>query len=345
MRKLFIVLLLALAAVAGWFYFNGQQTAQHSGSRSLPTVTAWPVTLGEFTDEVSALGTLRARESVDITSSVSDVVVGLHFEDGDRVEAGQKLVTLRQDEEQAALRVQQENLADAEREVERLKNLAQRNQVAQTDLDAERTRAAVARHSIEEVRARLENLNIAAPFSGQLGLRLVSLGALVTPGQRITTLDDDSLMRLDFTVGSAFLPFIQVGRTINARTPAYNRSFSGTVSAVDSRVDTVSRSITARAVLPNEDGLLKPGMLMEVRLLGATREALLLPEEALVSRAAEHYVWLLDGDSARRTQVTIGSRRPGWVEVTSGLQVGDVVVRDGVGKLRGTEAQVALVEG
>ncbi len=344
MQKTVTAVALALAAGLAWWWLSSADLASGPDRQRPPAVvTTWELTRGEFTDEVSALGSLRAWESVVITASVAETVTEVHFLDGERVEKGDILITLRQDEEQAALREQQENLADAEREVARLENLAKRNQVAQTELDSVRTRAAIARHKISEMRARIADRNITAPFAGQLGLREVSPGALVTPGQQITTLDDKTRMRMDFAFSTSFIAFVEPAQLITAHTPAYDRSFTGTVSAVDSRVDTVSRSVTARAILPNDEGLLKPGMLMEVRLLGGKRSALLLPEESLQSRAANHFVWKMDGDTARRTEVSIGARRPGWVEVVSGLSAGDQVVRDGVSKLRGTEATVRVV--
>ncbi len=131
---------------------------------------------------------------------------------------------------------------------------------------------------------------------------------------------------------------------MEANSAAYARNFSGVLSAVDSRVDPVNRSLTARASFANEDGLLKPGLLMTVVLLGPERMALLVPEASLTSRAQVHYVWRLEGDSARRVEVVIGGRRPGWVEITEGLSSGDEVVRDGVVRLRGTEANVRRVD-
>ncbi|MCZ6832013.1 MAG: efflux RND transporter periplasmic adaptor subunit [Gammaproteobacteria bacterium] len=308
-------------------------------------VTVFQLEPSAFQSRINALGSLRAWESVDITSSVAETVVSLFFEDGDRVERGQLLVTLRQDEEQASLREQEEVLAEQEREVARLEDLASRNQVALTELDQRRTLVAIARNKIAQMKARIEDRNINAPFSGQLGLRQVSPGALVAPGQVITTLDDNTRMRLDFTVPAVSLQFLQVGQRIEANSAAYDRSFTGTVSAIDSRVDPVSRSLTARASFPNQAGLLKPGLLMTVVLLAQERVSLLVPEEALISRASEHFVWRLDEDRAQRVPVTIGGRKPGWVEITEGLAAGDQVVRDGVARLRGTEATIRRVEG
>jgi membrane fusion protein (multidrug efflux system) len=307
-------------------------------------VTAWTIEEQPFQSRVDALGTLRAWESVTITASVAETVSRLHFEDGQSVEEGALLVTLQQEEEQASLREQQEFLAEQEREVARLEDLARRKQVARTELDQRRTQVAIARSRIEQERAQIADRTITAPFDGVLGLRQVSPGALVEPGQVITTLDDVSRMRLDFNVPARFLRFLQPGQRIEASTTAYPEAFTGEVAAVDSRVDPVVRSIMARAVFDNSDGLLKPGLLMQVTVLGDQRQAVLVPEESLVSRAADHYVWQIDGTTARRVFVEIGDRRPGWVEVVEGLKAGDRIVRDGVGRLRGKESQVKVLD-
>lgn len=338
-----LVLLAGLASVYWMLEGKPAPVDQYAGRESV-AVTVWSVESRPFQSRVNALGTLRAWESVLITSSVSETVASLHFEDGGLVKQGQLLVTLQQDEEQASLREQQELLREQEREVARLEDLARSNQVAQTELDQRRTLAAIARNRIEQEKARIADRNITAPFDGVLGLRRVSAGALVAPGEEITTLDDVSRMRLDFTVPARFLRFLQVGQSVEATTAAYPQAFSGTLAAVDSRVDPVNRSITARASFDNPEGLLKPGLLMQVIVLGDTRQTLMIPEESLVSRSTEHNVWRVEVGRATRMVVEIGDRRPGWVEVTSGLEEGDSIVRDGVSRLRGDAGDVTVVE-
>ncbi len=345
MRTVVVVLVALGVGIGAWYYMGAGGTAESSrpATAAVP-VTAWVLDEQPFQSRVEALGTLRAWESVTITASVSENVARLHFEDGQLVKTGDLLVTLQQEEEKASLREQQEVLDEQEREVARLENLARRNQVAQTELDQRRTQAAIARSRIEQEKAQIDDRTIKAPFNGVLGLRQVSPGALVAPGEVITTLDDISRMRLDFTVPARFLRFLEPGQQIEASTTAYPEAFTGKIAAVSSRVDPVNRSVTARAVFPNGNGLLKPGMLMQVTVLGDERNALLVPEESLVSRSTDHYVWQIDGDIAKRVFVEIGDRRPGWVEVLGGLQVGDQVVRDGVARLRGNETAVRVLE-
>ena len=210
MRAVLFIVILAVAGGGAYFYF-GQADGNGGGRppRGPVPITAWTLEEQPFQSRVQALGTLRAWESVVITSSVSETVAELHFEDGESIDAGRLLVTLQQEEERAALREQQEFLLEQDREVARLENLARQNQVAQTELDQRRTLAAIARSRIEQQKAQIEDRNITAPFAGVLGLRQVSPGALVEPGDVITTLDDVTRMRLDFTVPARFLRFLQ----------------------------------------------------------------------------------------------------------------------------------------
>ena len=188
---------------------------------------------------------------------------------------------------------------------------------------------------------------IRAPFSGLLGFRQVSTGTLITPGSTITTLDDISEIKLDFTFPETALGMLAVGGTIYARSAAWgDREFAGTIATVGSRVDPVTRAATVRAIIPNEDGLLRPGMLLTVRVLGREREALVVAEKAIVQTGIDSFVFLIDGESrARRTLVTLGLRQFGTVEVVAGLREGDVVITEGIIKIRdGSPVQVASTD-
>ena len=333
-----------LAGVLGlaWFWAGPESVDQgrQFGARATP-VTIATVQRSEFADTVVAVGTLEAWESVDIRPSVAQIVTDLLFEDGDSVEAGQVLALQKQDAEKARFSELSASLIDAKREVERLTNLATKNQVAQTDLDRATTRVQVLEFQLEEVQARIQDRTIRAPFSGQLGLREVSPGALITSSTRIATLDDLSRMRLTFSVPAIQLGVLSLGQQVIARSAAYANYFEGRISAIDSRVDPVTRSIQVRAEIPNPEGRLRPGLLMNTRVKANPRMAIVIPEEAIESRAKEHYVWLMQGgDTAIKTRVSIGGRSAGVAEVTSGVNEGQQIVVDGVGLLRMSPAKV-----
>lgn len=340
------IALAAVVIIGGFFVWQQLGPSNDEESRrSRPPAPVTVVTVGtqSYENRIQALGTLQAWESVDITAPVSQLVSELAFEDGDRVEKGQVLAKLRQDAQLAQIQELNARLADAKREVRRLADLAKKNQVAQTDLDSAITAVEVFEHQLNVVRAEIADRTIVAPFAGVLGLREVSEGALAETGQRLTTLDDISRMRLQFTVPAKYLGVLRPGMPVAASTPAFTTEFEGELTAVGSRVDPVARAVSARAVIPNEAGLLRPGLLMEIELRGESSEVVVIPEESLQSRAARHFVWALDGEQALRREVKIGDRIPGWVVVESGISVGEQIVRDGVVRLSGNAMPVRVV--
>jgi len=309
-----------------------------------PAANTVPVIVAEvrtvnFVDEVEALGTLRANESIALTASVTETVTALHFDDGDRVTAGQTLVEMTNTEEQAQLREARAREREAASQYRRVQSLATQGTAAESLLDERNREWKTARARLVGIESRLSDRLLKAPFSGVMGLRNISVGALVEPGDLIATLDDDTTLKLDLSVPSVYLPTLRPGIPVVATTRAYgNRVFRGTVRTIDSRVDPVTRSVIARVLLPNEERLLKPGMLMQVSLRKNEREAMVIPEAALMPRGRQQFVLVADpadgGHRARRQQVEIGARRPGEVEILGGLQEGDLVITHGTIKVR-----------
>jgi len=291
-----------------------------------------------FADRVEALGTLRAKESVALTAAVTETVTAIHFDDGERVEAGQVLVEMTRGEEHALLEEARATVDEAHAQYKRIKSLVAQGKAARSLLDQRRREWETARARLTAIESRLADRLVRAPFAGVVGLRNISLGALVTPGDLIITLDDDSMMKLDFAVASTYLGTLAPGLAIVASARAYGeREFKGEVKSIDSRVDPVTRSVMVRAMLPNPDRALKPGMLMQVELLKDPRQALVIPEEALVPQGDKQYVLVVneaEGNKVVRREVRIGARRPGEVEVLQGLSAGEKVITDGTIKVR-----------
>ena len=287
-------------------------------------------------DRAEALGTLKANESVLLTANVTETVSAVYFEDGQRVEQGQLLVEMTNAEEHALLDEARIRVGEAQRQYKRVKSLVAQGSASESLLDERKRDLDTTRALLVAIESRLADRLIKAPFAGVLGLRNISPGALVEPGDLIATLDDDRIMKLDFAVPSLFLTSLKPGLGISAKARAYaNRSFEGQVSAIDSRVDPVTRAIQVRALIPNPDRTLKPGVLMQVELLRNPREALLVPESALLQQGSEHFVMLLAAaDKVERRQVQIGARRPGEVEIRAGLAAGDKVITHGNDKVR-----------
>lgn len=327
------------AVVAGTLLFsamdgNGNGAATLRGDRPAPVLVK-TVELETFADEVEALGTTRSAESVNVSARVSNVITAIRFDEGETVEAGNVLAELESSEARANLAAAQAALVQSRSQYQRSRELLRTQAVSESRVEELEAIVRANEAALAAAEARVQDHRIRAPFAGRLGLRRVSVGTLVTPGTVITTLDDTSTVQLDFDVPETHLSALAEGQTLTARSAAYpDIEFSGVVATIDSRVDPVSRAVTVRAQLPNPDGLLKPGMFMTVRVLRESAEVLLLPEQALVPQQSRQYVFVIEDVAARLREVTIGRRVPGKVEVTGGLDAGEVVVIEGVQRLR-----------
>lgn len=326
---------------------HGQSGPSDKAEKPVPVIAA-SAEPRDFSDRVEALGTLRANESVSLTASVTETISALHFNDGDRVEQGQLLVEMTSAEEHALLEEARVRVAEAERQYERVKRLAKQRSASESLLDERKRDLDTAGALLVALESRLADRLVRAPFDGVLGLRNISPGALVEPGDLITTLDDDSVMKLDFAVPSVFLPDLRPGLRITARARAYgDRDFEGEISSIDSRVNPSTRSIQVRALIPNPDRVLKPGVLMQVELLRNPRRSPAVPEEAILQKGTEHFVMVIvDGDKVQRTPVSIGARLPGVVEIRGGLTAGDLVITHGNDKVRpGQQVTISIDDG
>jgi membrane fusion protein (multidrug efflux system) len=312
----------------------GNAAAVVTTAPATDVVTA-PVTRQPLSTTVEAVGTARARESVNVTTKASNIVTAIAFREGEPVRRGQVLVELDGAEARAALAEAEAALIDSESQFRRSRNLyaQQALSVAQLDQIEATLKANSAR--VDAARARLADTTIRAGFDGRTGLRQVSVGSLVSPGTVITTLDDASVIKLEFTVPETYLHMLRLGQGVTATTAGLpGARFTGTLTTLDSRIDPVTRAIAVRAEIPNRDGALRPGMFMTVTLAGDPAPALLVPEAAIVPEQGHAYVFAVaDGVVARR-EVRTGRRRPGEVEVVSGLADGERVVVEGTQMLR-----------
>jgi membrane fusion protein (multidrug efflux system) len=322
-----------------WVFMIGLVGAAPSDGQEATPVIVKTVAVDRFVDRVEALGTLRANESVELTATVSETVTNIHFKDSQRVEAESILVEMTNEEEHALLEEELSTVAEAKKQYDRLRQLVQQDVATLSQLDQQRMQYETAKARLRAIESKMQDRLIIAPFAGVVGMRNISVGALIEPGDLITTLDDDSVMKLDFSVPSIHLATLRTGLPVEATSPAFpGRKFKGTVSSISNRIDPTTRAITARAILPNPERLMKPGLLMSVDILKNPRDALVIPEEALIPSGVANHVLVVDRLAeptvAQRRKVTIGGRRPGEVEILDGLAVGDVVVTHGALRAR-----------
>jgi membrane fusion protein (multidrug efflux system) len=299
-----------------------------------PAVVVARVSEQPFPFTIEALGTARANESVEIRPLVSQRIVAIRFEEGQRVEAGRVLVELQSAEARADVASARATLAESESQLRRTRTLYETKAVSASELEQRLTRRDADRAALDAAEARLADTRVRAPFAGVLGLRHVSIGSYATPNTVITTLDDTDTIKLDFEVPETVLARVVTGLAISARSAAWpEATFEGRVAAIDTRVDPVSRTLTVRALLPNDDGRLRPGMFLTVLLVRDDIRALVVPEAAIVPERSRQFVYVVDAEERiERREVRTGRRQPGWVEIIRGLAAGEVIVVEGTQK-------------
>jgi membrane fusion protein (multidrug efflux system) len=327
---------MAAAVYFGLFAKPPSGTPGETGGRQVAPVTVTSVEPSRFVDIIEAVGTGKAKESIDLTAKAAETIGALNFTDGQKVEAGYVVAELTSREQSADLAGARADLSVQTQNYDRVKGLHEKGFASQAQLDAataQRDSAAARVHSLE---SRVADRLIKAPFAGVLGLRRVSVGALVKPGDVIATLDDISLIKVEFSVPEGFLSALQTGMDVRVAVEAYpGRSFEGKVAGIDTRIDPVSRAVALRAEIPNPESLLRPGMLMSVSVLRNPRVALAVPEQSLVPMDERQFVYIVGADGkAERREVKIGARVPGRVEIVAGLRRGERVVVDGTIRMR-----------
>lgn len=322
----------ALSAFDGGAAAGGGPGSQRGGP---PEIGAAAVSSHAFADAIQAIGTAQARESIVLTPKVADTIRRLRFDSGDRVRQGQVLVEMSSVEQAADLSEARAADEAAQQELARYQELYDRGFASQARLDTVRAAADAARARVEAGGSRIADRTIAAPFAGVIGLRTASPGQYVRPGDQIGTLDDVSQIKLDFDVAETQIARLRQGAEISVRAAAFpDRVFNGAIQNIDSRVDPGTRTVRVRAMLPNPDEQLRPGMLMTVDVRANPHDALAAPEVAVLDEGDASYVFrVVAGDGAQtveRVAVETGQRSEGLVEILSGLAQGDLIVVDGV---------------
>ena len=300
-----------------------------------PKVVTMPVERRSIIDEIQALGTAHANESIEIRPRISSLVERILFTEGDLVQAGALLVELEHSEIVAGLAVAEANLSESRSLYNRSKSLATTQAISASNLEQLLAEVKVNEAQVEAARARLANTVIRAPFAGRVGLRRVSPGSFVNTSTIITTLDDVSRIKLDFSVPETFLTVVEEGMHVIARSIVYpDREFDGVVDSIDTRLDPVSRAVQVRAIIENDDGALRPGMFMTVDLQRDQGEVLVAPEQAIVPEGTSQFVFVVEDNVVEKRDITIGRRIPGFVVVREGLSQGERVIAEGTSKVR-----------
>lgn len=312
-----------------------QPAAQAPKPMGLP-VKAEPVQIAKVVDEVTAVGSLLAEESVIIRPEIAGRIVGLHFQEGQAVSAGQRLVTIDSSEFEAQLAAVEADLRTEQQRFDRAQELFQQKFISKEALDVQRGAVERLKARVDEARARVAKTVIRAPFSGVVGLREISPGAYVEAGDNIVRLENVASIKADFRIPEVFLSKVRTNQEVAVRLDAFpGEDFRGRVYAIQPVVDEQTRTVLMRARIPNKGLKLKPGMFVRVVVTMGTRpNAITVPEQALWPQGQDNFVFRVVDGKAALTKVELGNREPGRVEIASGLSPTDVVVIEGQIKLR-----------
>jgi membrane fusion protein (multidrug efflux system) len=343
-----VVVLMLLVGALRLFLPNSTATPATTGAHATQ-VTAVTAATRSFTDRIEALGTAKGQQSVNLSANNTELITAVHFQDGAMVHAGQVLVELKSTEERADVTNARAAVDVAQSNYDRYNTLAQAGFLAPSAMDQYRAALRQAQANLAAANSREQDRVIRAPFSGRLGMTDIAPGTLISPGATVVTLDDTSVIRVDFDVPDRFLPALKVGASIVARPDPYpNQTIRGQISLVDSRIDPNTHAIRARAVFPNPNNLLVPGMLMHVAIENGQRTAIALPESAVQTEGDQTYVYVIAPQNGktivRQTEVQVGANEDGYVEITGGVPAGAQVVADGLTRVQ-PDAPVRVVGG
>lgn len=367
--SLFAVVGIAGAGGAAWWYQNkpaGSADAKPAAAASGPQAASsaagggggWPavevakVEAVKLVDDSQAVGSLRSRQSVVLRPEVSGRITQINFRDGDRVRKGQLLVQFDDQLPLAQVQQAQAELSIAQANFKRNQELVERNFISRRTVDESAANLQVAEAKLALARATASRLKLAAPFDGLAGIRTVNVGDYLKDGADVVNIEDMDAIYVDYRLPERFQSKVRRGQTASIDLDALpGRKFTATVLAVDPLIEVNGRSVGVRACIDNRRMQLRPGMFARVTTVFGQREnALVVPEEAIVPQGGKQFVIkLVDGPDgqarvSQRTEVKVGLRSPGKVEILEGLAQGETVVVAGQQRLQRDGTAVRVVD-
>jgi len=304
-------------------------------SDTLVQVEVTPVAVTPLARGVSAVGNLRSQDSLILRSEISGRIRAIGFAEGGRVSKGQVLVRLDDSVTRAELQQAQANLSLARSQYQRARELSAQGFISHQARDEAASQLQIQQAAVALAQARLAKTVITAPFDGLIGLRNLSVGDVLNPGDELVPLESIDPLNVDFRIPEQYLGQVAVGTSLDVQFDAFpGMPRAGTVKAVSPLVDVGGRSVLLRASIPNADGVLRPGLFARVQLRLTDGQALMVPEAALAPAGRAQYVYQVHDGIAQRVEVQIGQRRDGWVEIVAGLGRDAWVVVAGLQKVQ-----------
>jgi RND family efflux transporter MFP subunit len=314
----------------------GEDTRQSQTvvDRTVPVIVA-PLELDHASTRLEAVGTSRALQSIELHPATSGEVTAVNFQPGQQVSAGDVLIELERRDEELALSLAEVQQKDAERLYDRYQRTGSTGAVLPTQMDAARTAVDAARIQVERARVALEYRTIAAPFDGYVGITDVDRGDRINPDTVITTLDNRDSLLVSFSVPEALIGELAVGDDVSVST-WNNRgpTAMGRVVDIGSRINPATRTFEARASVDNKTDALRPGMSFRVSMNLEGTAYPVITETAVQWGADGAYIWTVVDGQAHRVPVNVVQRQQGVVLVDAPLEAGDLVVVEGIQRLR-----------
>ena len=304
------------------------------GRMALPVEVA-AARVERVVDVVAATGEIEAVQSIELRPEIEGRLVEIRMREGAEVAEGEPLFKVDDLELRTQVARQEAELTLAEQALQRTRQLLEDRASSAADLERAEATAKSARAALDLLKLRLDRTLVRAPFAGVVGARLVSLGDYVTTATRLVTLQTVNPQRAVFTVAERYAERVRRGQRVTFQVAALSgRTFTGAVQFVDPVVQLPARTILVKAEVPNPDRALKAGMFIEAELAVETRpQAVVVPEDAVLPLEGADYVWVAADSAVTRREVSLGVRRPGWVEVLRGVDGGDLVVVGGLERL------------
>ena len=340
----FVVVLLSIAGVLFYqrdtinhsvFGFETQEKKKRKRTSKQVPVIVSKVTLTNDDQIIKAIGDGRAKRFVTLFSEAAGVVVHVPVKAGDRVQKGDIILQLDDRKARLAVQVAETKLVEARRKMERAIQLYKQKVASQATVDDEKTLFQRAEFELQQAKEALGDRAVSAPFSGFLGILKVEPGDRIETNTAIVTLDNRSVIRVEFDVSEKYHSQLDVEQKVIAKTPTVqNRSFDGVIKEIDSRIDTTSRMVKVRADIPNKEDVLRPGMSFAVELIIPGQNHPTVPELALQWGKGQSYVWRIKDGKAERVVVDLIKRTKSLILLEGDLKEGDLVVTEGVQRLR-----------
>ena len=298
-------------------------------------VEAVAVSTDKVVDELTSVGTIKPNEVVTIKPEAAGIIRAIHFEEGKRVKEGDLLFELDNQKEKAQLEEVKAELELAKQNLQRSKPLVGTKAISQQEVDQLASQVALKQAALTYQEERLSDTRIHAPITGRLGPREVSLGQYVNIGDTLVTLTDDLKVKISYRASEKYAGRVEEGQKVSLTVAAHGEEkFAGEVDLINPMVDQNTRTLEIRALVPNEDGRLKPGMFAHVRtVIGERDGSIVVPERAVIPSLTGFAVYLIKDGQATLTPVQLGMRMPGKVEVKSGLEVGQELITSGNQKI------------